>query len=382
MKIWENTLTAPELGSSGARLLAEDSMLFDIETTGFSAAYTTLYLIGTIRRKDDLLVLTQYFADTPDEEPQLLAHFFEDLTGIRTLVSYNGDGFDLPYLKARCEKLHLTHPFDTIVSVDLYKEVCAFRFLLSLPNYKLKTVEAFLGISRSDPYNGGELIEVYRHYGRTGDKEALLSLKQHNYEDVADMPALLSLLSYRSLFEGGFSVTSVESNLFCDIDGVMQKEMIFTLSQDEPLPGRASCRYNEYYLRCDKTVSKLTVRLRDGELKYFFQNPHDYYYLPEEDIAVHKSLISGVDKDHRKKATSSTCYTRKKGIFLPQLLCNGIDIREFDRNEYFKLFSPAFRETRKDRLTWFELTEEFLDSDAALHAYILHILQKLLLVKP
>lgn len=178
---------------------------------------------------------------------------------------------------------------------------------------------------------------------------------------------LLSLLSYRSLFEGGFSVTSVESNLFCDIDGVMQKEMIFTLSQDEPLPGRASCRYNEYYLRCDKTVSKLTVRLRDGELKYFFQNPHDYYYLPEEDIAVHKSLISGVDKDHRKKATSSTCYTRKKGIFLPQ---------------YEELFSPAFRETRKDRLTWFELTEEFLDSDAALHAYILHILQKLLLVKP
>lgn len=367
MKIWENTITAPELGSSGAKLLAEDSMLFDIETTGFSATYTTLYLIGTIRRKDDLLVLTQYFADTPDEEPQLLAHFLEDLAEIRTLVSYNGDGFDLPYLKARCERLHLTHPFDAIASVDLYKEVCAFRFLLGLPNYKLKTVEAFLGISRSDPYNGGELIDVYRHYGKTGDKEALLTLKQHNYEDVADMPALLSLLSYRSLFEGGFSVSSVESNLFCDIDGVMQKEMIFTLSHIEPLPGRASCRYNEYYLHCGKTASKLSVRLYDGELKYFFQNPHDYYYLPEEDIAVHKSLISGVDKDHRKKATSSTCYTRKKGIFLPQ---------------YEELFSPAFRETRKDRLTWFELTEEFLDSDAALHAYVLHILQKLLLVKP
>ena len=27
-----------------------------------------------------------------------------------------------------------------------------------------------------------------------------------------------------------------------------------------------------------------------------------------------------------------------------QILCNGIDIREFDRNEYFKLFSPAFQE--------------------------------------
>ena len=164
MKIWENTLTAPELGSSGARLLAEDSMLFDIETTGFSAAYTTLYLIGTIRRKDDLLVLTQYFADTPDEEPQLLAHFLEDLTEIRTLVSYNGDGFDLPYLKARCERLHLAHPFDTITSVDLYKEVCSFRFLLGLPNYKLKTVEAFLGISRSDPYNGGDWFKSGYRY--------------------------------------------------------------------------------------------------------------------------------------------------------------------------------------------------------------------------
>ena len=367
MKIWTTTITTPKVAPSCLKLLSGDTMLFDIETTGFSAAYTTLYLIGTVRRQGESLVLTQYFADSPDEEPQLLSHFFKDLAGIRTLISYNGDGFDLPYLKARCEKLHLPHPFSSIVSIDLYKEVCAFRFLLGLPNYKLKTVETFLGISRADPYNGGELIEVYRHYVKTGDEDALLALKQHNYEDVADMPALLSLLSYRNLFTGAFSVTSVESNLFRDIDGVIQKEMIFTLTHDEPLPGRASCRYHEFYLCCGKTSSKLTVRLHEGELKYFFQDPHDYYYLPDEDIAIHKSLISGVDKDHRKKATAATCYTRKEGIFLPQ---------------YEELFSPAFRETRKDKLSWFELTEEFLDSNTALHTYILHILQKLMIVKP
>ena len=35
----------------------------------------------------------------------------------------------------------------------------------------------------------------------------------------------------------------------------------------------------------------------------------EYYYLPEEDSAVHKSVGIYVDKSRRKAATPQTCYT-------------------------------------------------------------------------
>ena len=35
------------------QLFDEDSIFFDIETTGFSPAHSSIYLIGCVRRKDE-----------------------------------------------------------------------------------------------------------------------------------------------------------------------------------------------------------------------------------------------------------------------------------------------------------------------------------------
>ena len=66
----------------------------------------------------------------------------------------------------------------------------------------------------------------------------------------------------------------------------------------------------------------LFLPVYSGELKYFYPNPSDYYYLPLEDCAMHKSVASFVEKEYRKKATAATCYTKKTGTFLPLALQN------------------------------------------------------------
>ena len=43
----------------------------------------------------------------------------------------------------------------------------------------------------------------------------------------------------------------------------------------------------------------------------------EYFYLPAEDTAVHKSVASYVDKEFRQKATKDTCYIKQNGDFLP-----------------------------------------------------------------
>lgn len=191
-------------------------------------------------------------------------------------------------------------------------------------------------------------------------------LKQHNYEDVLGMTGLIAIRSYRKLFDGAFTVNSTETNIYKDRNGIPQKELILTLQNQYPIPQRVSCQTDAFYLICDGMQSKLRIHLFEGTLKFFFDHPEDYYYLPAEDMAIHKSVATYVDKDFRKKATADNCYTKKDAIFVPQ---------------YETLITPFFKESNKDKLTYFELTREFLDSDSLLRQYTSHVFRHFLAAK-
>ena len=94
-------------------------------------------------------------------------------------------------------------------------------------------------------------------------------------------------------------------------------------------------------------------------MKYFYSNYHDYYYLPTEDVALHKSVAGFVDKEHRVNATASTCYTRKFASYLPQ---------------WDVLFEPFFKRDYKSRELFFELTDELKKDRLAFCKYASHIL--------
>ena len=61
----------------------------------------------------------------------------------------------------------------------------------------------------------------------------------------------------------------------------------------------------------------MRVPVLQGSLKYFYPDYRNYYYLPEEDRAIHKSVGCYVDSRFREKAKPDTCYVRKEGLFLP-----------------------------------------------------------------
>ncbi|GEM_PF-5794944 len=54
-----------------------------------------------------------------------------------------------------------------------------------------------------------------------------------------------------------------------------------------------------------------------GELKHFYKDYKNYYYLPAEDQAYHKSVSGFVDRSARVQATARTAYTKKTGTFIP-----------------------------------------------------------------
>ena len=360
MKVW-TTDTAYDFSEPlYHKFFTEQTLFFDIETTGFSAATSNVYLIGCAFLNKNHITVTQFFAESKEDEPLILTAFLKMLEPFGTMITFHGMGFDIPYLKNKCLAYHLAQPFDKKQSIDLYKTACSMKFLFKLPNYKQKTIEHFLGVCRDDTFSGGELIDVYKQYIQHPEENALFFLKQHNYDDVLGMVSLLSIFSYEQLFSGAFSINGVESSLFRAEDGTMQKELLFSIRNGFFIPKRVSCRFHEFYFACGKENSTLSVRLFDGGLKFFFDHPDEYYYLPNEDRAIHKSVATYVGRTFRKKATAATCYTKKDAIFVPQ---------------YETVQTPVFKREYKDRHSYFELSETFLNSDVLLRRYIMHVLR-------
>ncbi|RZT01004.1 ribonuclease H-like domain-containing protein [Cuneatibacter caecimuris] len=351
-----NTINfSPELSYNLEKLgPAEQLLFFDIETTGFTPSSSSLYLIGCAFMEQGTWKLTQWFAESLSDECEILRAFFRFASRFRCLVHFNGDGFDLPYLQNCCRQYQMDWGLSALESVDLYKLVRPCRQLLGLSSIRLKACEAFLGLRRKDPFNGGQLIAVYEEYLQSRDFRLLRALLLHNEEDIKGMFPLMSMLHYADC------LCSPPKLLTASGDTGSRTLLISAeLSACLPVPIRrtvdfpgAPQGFPEAVLALEGSSLHCSVPLYEGELKLFYPNYKEYYYLPEEDMAVHQSVAEFVDKSRRKKASASTCYTRRAGIFLPQ---PGKE----------PVFSPVFRQEHRSK-TAFSLWEGIEKTDSAL----------------
>lgn len=363
------TLLSPKLCTYPLDMIAEpeDILFVDIETTGFTARTSTLYMIGCIYFEFDKIHLIQWFAEKPEEEKKILSVFLQKCRSHTTLIHYNGNNFDIPYMKQKCKQYHLDEPFSDMEGVDIYKRIMPYKKMLHLDNVKQKTVESYLEIGREDKYNGGELIDVYKDYVSAPSQEKAQLLLLHNADDMRGMLQLLPILTYADMFVQPFKVTKVQANKFTDENGQTQTEVMmklrfpFAFPKPVTLTGNG-CRFDGF-----EAEGNLKVPIYYDTLKYFYSNYKDYYYLPTEDVALHKSVATYVDKQFREQAKAATCYTKKEGAFLPQ---------------WDLIFTPVFKKEYGDKICYFELTEDIKRSPAEFYKYALHIIDMLAHGKP
>jgi len=340
----------------------QDVLFLDIETTGFLSSNSSIYLIGCAFYNDDNWVIKQFFANDKDEEKQLLVSFFDFAKNYRYLIHFNGNTFDLPFINAKAEKYELFNPLSDCIGTDLYRRILPYKNLLKLNNCKQKTLEEFLDINREDRYSGGELIDVYNEYLNSHDYDLYQMLMLHNFEDMKGMLEILPILSYYDLFNSDLLATKVVSNAYKDINGFYRKELLINISFSAELPKEISFMGKGCYFKAEGSRATLIVPIYEEELKYFYANYKDYYYLPLEDMAVHKSIASFVDKDYREKATASNCYTRKYSEYLPQ---------------WTILVEPFFKRDYKSTDLFFELTDEFKQNRDLFGEYAHHIITEI-----
>ncbi|MGN0153793.1 MAG: ribonuclease H-like domain-containing protein [Lachnospiraceae bacterium] len=320
---------------------------FDIETTGFAARNTTLYLIGVLWYEQDTIHIRQWFNEDGRNETDLILAFDEFCKDFTHLVHFNGLGFDLPYLKQKAEMLKI--PFqtsETLEQIDIFKEIRSYKNIFALDNMKQVSIERFLGIHRKDTYNGKELINVYQRYVARPDEEKEHFLLLHNHDDLLGMPGISKILNYKAFFENTVIETvqtKIENDRF-----ILQ----FTVPAAAELPKRISISRDDIYLNALEQTGTLYIPVISGTLKHFFSDYRNYYYLPKEDMAVHKSVAAYVETDNKMKAAKNTCYIKKTDCFI---VCTDKDFPEAfqtdisDKTRYQTLDSIASASTEMQK---------------------------------
>ena len=154
---------------------AGESAFLDIETDGLSR-WSAVTVVGVYRpdRGFTGLVRGQGLSD---------GAITEALEGVRLVVTFNGAGFDLPFIRASFPRAQLPPAHLDLLS-------CARRL-----GWKggLKAVERSLGLSRdleTRVLAGSDAVRLWRAWTRTGSTNALRLLLKYNEADCVNLEPL------------------------------------------------------------------------------------------------------------------------------------------------------------------------------------------------
>jgi len=287
----------------------EEMLFFDIETTGLKKETTQLYLIGCAYYSDGCWKIRQWLAQNARDEEYILEDFFDLASGYRTLVHFNGDGFDIPYVKYKSDFYSISCPLDCMKSFDIYRHARVSKKLLNQSSMSQKSVEAFLGIERDDQYDGGRLIPVYYNYERSGDPYLEELLLLHNFDDLQGMIKILPILSYSSIFDGNYCFTGYEEH---------QNKLTVNYRLNDTIPRKCETytASGNVQVYAENDLLQLNIDIFEGTARTFLENVSDYYYLPEEDTVIHKDVAQFADRGKRIRATRKNCYLKKEGKYI------------------------------------------------------------------
>ena len=299
--------------------------------------------------KEGMLICRCLLCESRRDEEALLTEFRRMLMPFSSIQTYGGSIFSLRFLDERWI-LYSDDSFFTDDSVqkvkDIYEELRPFRKCFPISSLKKSETEAFAGYERRDSISGREIAQTYQEWENTKEPALKRRLLDHLKEDTLSLLSMTKLLGLPHLFDTSsiegiqieqlqIEASSIENmqmdaSSFGHLQDIRQEQkapehcnagelplMIkIQLSQRLPFPVQAVNHLASLEGR-DEHV-RICLNACRGRLKHFLTGSYkEYYYLPEEDMTVHKSVAQAVARTRRVKATARTCFLAREGIFLP-----------------------------------------------------------------
>lgn len=219
--------------------ISKKSFYFDIETTGLNSKYDSIILIcAAFYYSDNKILIRQYFSEDIKDEKSIILYFLEDIASMKRCINFNGNTFDLPFLKKRISNLSINEPIlDNMESIDILSYLRPLKKLWNFENLKLKTVEKFFSIERQDTISGKESVDMYKLYQKTKNDSLKEKILLHNYEDVKHLILLENKINNESK-KRSRKISSNYGVFYLHLyDYKINKNKIeFIFSSEEPIP--------------------------------------------------------------------------------------------------------------------------------------------------
>lgn len=170
-------------------LIDRETVILDIETTGLSRKNDLIITIGLLFAENKEIVTEQYFAESLTDEVNLIEKFLDRMKSIKTVLTYNGDSFDIPFIR---EKINFYGLEDFNVNqIDLYKTVRKYRDILGLQKINQREVEKYLHIDRRENLKGSDVALLYKNFLLKGVSSEEIIL--HNKYDLINLHKILKI---------------------------------------------------------------------------------------------------------------------------------------------------------------------------------------------
>lgn len=305
----EKTLYFPDLDTHLLEIFSKASInnirALHIETTGFSRNNSIVFLAGCLQadQPPDKWLLKQWLLDDPSSEKELLDALADEIQENACLLHYNGLQFALPFLEKRCARWDAPVTWQNCGQLDLYRTLRPCQKLLGLAHMRLCDLEKFLGLPRPDGPSGKEYIALFKKYIACRQPDLEEILLDYSQQCLCGLMHSVGALAYLAFLQGDFRLERsqiVQDTLTCSLK----------LSTALPRPFSLDCHPKPWSISGSGCQAQMTFLLENGCLRMYYPNYKDYYYLPAEDTAIHKSVGAYADKKNRVPATEENCFTR------------------------------------------------------------------------
>ena len=251
----------------GSGVLSDTTFILDITSEGRYWRTSALLSLELLGNGGSLILESEKEAD----EYEILITAADVLKDAGEIITFNGISFDLPFLHHKYAAYGEADPITGRHVRDLYLEYRKLAAVLGLPSRRLKDYASMV--------SGGE--------NASDDAERTL--------------AILSFDAVTSLLSGNFGISCVSTDEIKDA-------VVFHLHIDPPFDGSFSVHDGIYHLTVKGNQAALCAHQRDGMLRMYHDDIANYYYLPIEGYAVHKSIAESVDKTRKEKAVRENCF--------------------------------------------------------------------------
>ena len=84
-------------------------------------------MIGILFNKNNKTIIKQFFANTENDEKELLLAFINCIKNYQNHITFNGSNFDIPFLNNRLKKHNIDFSLSKNNDIDILKLIKPFK---------------------------------------------------------------------------------------------------------------------------------------------------------------------------------------------------------------------------------------------------------------